>query len=71
MGSTLSVGYAERDFEAIARTDDYATASIKLALRVVQQVFIDFEAAYTDRDSTLDVRDYGQAVFIVGFRYAP
>ena len=71
MGSTLSVGYAERDFEAIARTDDYASASIKLALRVVQQVFIDFEAAYTDRDSTLDVRDYGQAVFIVGFRYAP
>jgi hypothetical protein len=69
--SSVSVAYAERDFEAIGRTDDYASASFKLALRVVQQLFIDFNAAYTDRDSTLDVRDYGQAVFSVGFRYAP
>ena len=71
MGSSLTVGYAERDFEAIERTDHYASASFKLALRVVQQIFIDFNAAYTDRDSTLDVRDYGQVVFSVGFRYAP
>jgi hypothetical protein len=71
IASTLSVGYTERDFEAIGRTDDYASASFRLALRVVQQIFIDFNAAYTDRDSTLDVRDYGQAVFSVGFRYAP
>lgn len=71
MASTLSVGYTERDFEAIGRTDDYASASFKLALRVVQQLFVDFSAAYTDRDSTLNVRDYGQAVFSVGFRYAP
>lgn len=69
--STLSVGYSERDFEAIGRTDDYMSASFKLALRVVQQLFVDFNVAYTDRDSTLDVRDYGQAVFSVGFRYAP